>query len=204
MNKPKVDASRAELRRQQILDAAGKCFRERGFHNASMHLIARTAGMSVGHIYHYFENKEAIIEAIVAADEAVTRTRFDGFRREPVVSKAMIEQADQGFDRCMDQDRSALLMEIAAESTRNARIAEIAQTTDRGVYEQLHELMLRVHEELHPGEVMPPERLRAQITLLCALFDGLRMRSLRDPGLPAEREAVLGLMQPVIARILAG
>ena len=27
--------------------------------------LAKRAGMSVGHIYHYFANKEAIIEAIV-------------------------------------------------------------------------------------------------------------------------------------------
>jgi len=125
MEKPKnkCDESRAGARRQQILDAAGRCFREHGFHSASMQLIARTAGMSGGHTYHYFENKEAIIAAIVAADDGVTRSRFEGFRREPNVSAAMVEQADKGLDRCLDIDRSALLMEIAAESGRNHRIA---------------------------------------------------------------------------------
>ena len=56
---------RAELQRGRILDAAQKCFIEHGFHAASMASIADTAGMSAGLIYRYFENKSAIILAIV-------------------------------------------------------------------------------------------------------------------------------------------
>ncbi len=205
MEKPrntKCDESRAEARRQQILDAAGQCFREHGFHSASMQLIARTAGMSVGHIYHYFENKEAIIAAIVAADEAISRTRFEGFRREPEVFRAMIDQADKGLDRCLDIDRSALLMEIVAESGRNPRIAEIVHATDRGLRQQLEDLMDRVHGERHPGEAVDPRQRAAQVALISVVFDGLRMRSIRQPDL--DRDAVLELLRPLLQRILEG
>src|SRR3546814_17854087 len=62
-------ASKAELRtlaqRERILCAAQKCFVEHGFHAASMASIAETAEMSAGLIYRYFENKNAIIMAIV-------------------------------------------------------------------------------------------------------------------------------------------
>ena len=51
-----------------MLDAAAICFRNHGFHGASMAQISKTAGMSPGHIYHYFDNKEAIIAAIVERD----------------------------------------------------------------------------------------------------------------------------------------
>ena len=43
----------------QILDAAVVCFAKRGFHQASMHDISAEAGISVGLIYRYFQNKEA-------------------------------------------------------------------------------------------------------------------------------------------------
>ncbi len=46
-----------ESRRQQILDAACDQVRQSGFHGASMADIARAAGLSVGQIYRYFENK---------------------------------------------------------------------------------------------------------------------------------------------------
>src|SRR3981081_3943331 len=51
-------------RRTQILNAALVCFAKRGFHQASMHDISAEAGISVGLIYRYFENKEAVISAM--------------------------------------------------------------------------------------------------------------------------------------------
>src|SRR3989440_2369174 len=51
-------------RREQIMQAAMACFAKRGFHQTSMHDISAEAGISVGLIYRYFENKEAVISAI--------------------------------------------------------------------------------------------------------------------------------------------
>src|SRR5947209_12181483 len=51
-------------RRTQILEAAVVCFAKHGFHQASMHDISAEAGISVGLIYRYFENKEAVIAAM--------------------------------------------------------------------------------------------------------------------------------------------
>ena len=51
-------------RREQILKAAMVCFAKRGFHQTSMHDISAEAGISVGLIYRYFENKEAVISAM--------------------------------------------------------------------------------------------------------------------------------------------
>src|SRR3954451_14842880 len=51
-------------RKAQILDAAIVCFAKRGFHPTSMHDISAEAGISVGLIYRYFENKEAVIGAM--------------------------------------------------------------------------------------------------------------------------------------------
>ena len=61
-------ALRVERRRRQVLDAAQALFKQHGFHSTSMAQIAAEAGMSVGHIYRYFDNKEAVITAIVAQD----------------------------------------------------------------------------------------------------------------------------------------
>ena len=61
-SQPQIDST---LDRQtQILDAALICFAKRGFHQASMHDISAEAGISVGLIYRYFENKEAVISAM--------------------------------------------------------------------------------------------------------------------------------------------
>ncbi|GHO88927.1 TetR/AcrR family transcriptional regulator [Dictyobacter formicarum] len=54
-----------EDRREQILAAAISVFARKGFSRATNKDIAREAGITPGLIYHYFENKEALLNAIV-------------------------------------------------------------------------------------------------------------------------------------------
>ncbi|WP_222862308.1 TetR/AcrR family transcriptional regulator [Zoogloea oleivorans] len=48
----------AKRRKEQVLAAAADCVRREGFHRTSMSQISAAAGMSSGHIYHYFGSKE--------------------------------------------------------------------------------------------------------------------------------------------------
>lgn len=58
---PKV----VEDRREQILDAAMRVFAEKGFSRATNRDVAREAGITTGLIYYYFDNKEALLQAIL-------------------------------------------------------------------------------------------------------------------------------------------
>ena len=58
---PKV----VEDRREQIIDAAISVFSKKGFSRTINQDIAREAGITPGLIYHYFENKDALLQAIV-------------------------------------------------------------------------------------------------------------------------------------------
>lgn len=51
--------------KQQILDAAKKDFLLNGFQNASIRNIAKEISCSPANIYNYFENKDALFEAVV-------------------------------------------------------------------------------------------------------------------------------------------
>src|SRR5688572_30249742 len=68
--------SLAERRRAQVLEAAAVCFNREGFHGASMASIADEAQISVGQIYRYFANKEAVIEALVEVSMADWTSRM--------------------------------------------------------------------------------------------------------------------------------
>jgi AcrR family transcriptional regulator len=52
-------------KRRQIVEGAREIFLAHGFDAASMNDIARTAGVSKGTLYVYFENKEQLFQAIV-------------------------------------------------------------------------------------------------------------------------------------------
>ena len=173
--------SKAELRRQQILDAAAECFRKSGFHGASMSEIAKSFGMSAGHIYNYFDNKEAIIEAMVKRDMDHSLERIAKIQGEKDILKAMLGTVDEGVQRRID--RSELDTEILAEAARNPKIAATVQCTDAVIREKVTNLI----RGIQPEKNSPPCELSlaAKSTLLMALFDGLQIRAIRDPNMKA-------------------
>lgn len=55
-----------EVRRNHIIDAAIDVIAEHGFQQTTIKQIAKQAGIADGTIYNYFDNKDAIMTAIVA------------------------------------------------------------------------------------------------------------------------------------------
>ncbi len=68
-------SARGEARRNQILQAAIRLFREHGFHGTSMDQIGALAGVSGPALYHHFRNKQQILAAVFfsAGDEVFER-----------------------------------------------------------------------------------------------------------------------------------
>jgi len=56
---------RAEWRRRQIIDAATSVMEREGFHRTSMAAVAEAAGISVGLIYQYVQNKEDLLQLVL-------------------------------------------------------------------------------------------------------------------------------------------
>ncbi|MBF6212123.1 TetR/AcrR family transcriptional regulator [Nocardia puris] len=61
---PRVSEEHLERRRQQILDAALRCFRRKGFHETSMQDVFAESGLSAGAVYRYFKSKDELIGAL--------------------------------------------------------------------------------------------------------------------------------------------
>src|ERR1041384_8584650 len=76
-------------RRSQILDAALICFGKRGFHQTSMHDISAEAGISVGLIYRYFANKEAVISAMADHHKKEIQALLERARQAPTLLEAL-------------------------------------------------------------------------------------------------------------------
>lgn len=63
-HKPTFDNIPAE-KRQRIIKTATAEFAQNGFDNANMNAIAKNAGVSVGSLYKYFENKQDLFLTII-------------------------------------------------------------------------------------------------------------------------------------------
>lgn len=188
--------SKAELRRQQILDAAAECFRKSGFHGASMSEISKSFGMSAGHIYNYFESKEAIIEAMVKRDLDQALERIAKIQEEKDILKAMLGTVDDSVQRRIA--RSELDTEILAEAARNPKIAATVQSTDAVIRNKVIHLIKGVQ----PVQDTPACELNlaAKSTILMALFDGLQIRAIRDPDMKADD--IARVLKTVITQML--
>jgi AcrR family transcriptional regulator len=60
-----VREARAQWRRGQIIDAATQLMEDRGFHEMSVNALAKQAGLSVGTIYQYVEDKTDILLLVI-------------------------------------------------------------------------------------------------------------------------------------------
>lgn len=57
---------REKLRqRQEVLDVALRLFSNKGYHNVSMHEIAKEAEFAIGTLYKFFRNKEDLYQALI-------------------------------------------------------------------------------------------------------------------------------------------
>src|SRR3954447_5545265 len=67
---PRTKAAQSEATRGRLLAAARKLFAERGFADVGTEEIVRAAGVTRGALYHQFEDKRALFEAVFEELEA--------------------------------------------------------------------------------------------------------------------------------------
>lgn len=51
--------------REEIIEKAIQVFRQQGYHQTSMSDLATACGLQKGSFYHYFKNKEALMQAVL-------------------------------------------------------------------------------------------------------------------------------------------
>jgi AcrR family transcriptional regulator len=79
----------AEDKRRQILDAAVRVFARKGYHASRVGDIAEEAGVAHGLLYHYFESKADVLEAVFHENWSVLLDRIASVEatEEPAVDQ---------------------------------------------------------------------------------------------------------------------
>lgn len=187
------DSAIARRRKAQVLDAAAECFRHKGFHRTSMLQISEAAGMSSGHIYHYFKSKEDIVVAIVKREKTtLDRLLLDELKLSSAddVPNAMINQATLSAHLHKDMVRASLMLEILAEAARNPKIADVMQRLDRELRTSLLTLL---------GD--SSSQTQSRLEIIAALMDGLSVRAVRNPQL--DKDLDLDMLRGVVKHLLS-
>lgn len=113
-------------RKKQILKAAVEVFAERGFHRTRVSDIARRAGVAYGLIYHYFDSKDAVLNAVFETNWSVFLKVLRDLKDAETPSHALDKLASVA-DLLLDalEVAPAIMQVVIQEVSRSDRFVEV-------------------------------------------------------------------------------
>lgn len=115
MNENAAVRPRAAALRDHVLDTTLNLFSERGYFGTSIHDIRRAAGVSIGAIYHHFQNKEMLAKSLY--DRLLSRM------------ETTIVAACAGESGCLERSRAIIsgLFDLTEQDPRMMQFILLAQ-----------------------------------------------------------------------------
>ena len=160
-------------RRQEIIAAAEQCFLKRGFHQTSMQNIAAESGLSMGLLYRYFANKEAIITAVAQQDQDAALAEVAAVTVDGAPTAAWVAFIIGMATLASAPDYASLASEILAEANRSPKILQTLKDNDAALAVAIAR---KLAEQQAIGAITPSVDAHSAAQSLLLLFDGLVMR----------------------------
>lgn len=176
MNKTVTEKQKAKMK--HIIDAAIRCFAVKGFHSTSTAEICHEAGMSPGNVFHYFPNKNSIIEAIALEDAQLFDDIFCRYETEEECIQAIIDLMKEIIELYNHPEYARISIEIFAEASRNASIHEIFIENERNNKQRLIAMLKNGIKKGQIDSTLEPEKIA---TWLLVIADGSMGRNVIDP-----------------------
>lgn len=187
--------ARAQVTHEAILSAAAQVLVEEGYEGATTNRIAEVAGVSVGSLYQYFPNKDAIVAALLERHENAMLAQLASMVAE--LEHAPLELAVATYVRAMLKVR-------AHEPKLHQVLTQHLATLDPKTLAQLQsrvEAIVRLYLERHRARLRP-RNLEMAAFLLATSVESIahltvlqRPELMRDPAFPEEvTQLVLGYL----------
>jgi AcrR family transcriptional regulator len=180
---PGLRAKQKEKRREAIMGAASKLFKNKGFTATSMEGIAAEAELSVGTVYNYFKTKGDICLAIYRADRDLVETATDKVIANPPADPvaAIIKLMETDFETELDfVDRSVWESLLVAAFTAEPHLAAQLMDDDFKRIGQFEKLLTALKARKHLGagvDVKTAAELLGALNLLYFINWVVEMRS---------------------------
>ncbi|MCR8946521.1 TetR/AcrR family transcriptional regulator [Streptomyces sp. OUCMDZ-4982] len=184
---------RAELTRERILTAAAHVFAEYGYAAGTTNRIAEQARMSIGSLYQYFPNKDAILAELLVrhidrgawtgadgldltpgslkdAVQSLVRDAIDHHRDDPQLLRIMIEEAPVSSDllEAIDRHGRARVGQVREVFARHPDVR--VQDLDMAVELVVGTVEMNTHKLMatpHPNQV---ERLETELVAMITRY----------------------------------
>lgn len=193
--------ARGQQRIAAILDAAARLFAEVGYEAATTNAIAARAQTSIGSLYQFFPNKEAILHALAARyledlrafNDNVLRTDVAGTPAEVVIDRVVEGLAEFHATKIGFQA-------VFYGSPVPNELASVAEELQGEIVERVDAIMAAYAPRLDPTR----RRLSATISV-AAVKELLPIAEAAEPGARAQvlaeiKALLLAYVQSVVAR----
>lgn len=183
---------RGERRVDELLDAAAAVIARVGVEAATTNAIAEAAGASVGSLYHFFPNKDAIVRALASRYEATMRE---------------INQAAMGAEAVVvpiPQMVEGIVGPLAAFMEQNPAYLPIYNATSDPKHpgclnDELHQTVIGLVEQLMEARVpgVAPATRRIQASFAVQMVHRMLEYAFSEPA--SERPAIVRELKRVLA-----
>ncbi|HET9200241.1 MAG TPA: TetR/AcrR family transcriptional regulator [Dehalococcoidia bacterium] len=180
---PKVSEAHTTARREQILDAARRCFARKGFHQTTTDDICREAEISPGSLYGYFGSKEEIIRVMGEEHRRSYRPFLDNLVNRDDRLKAIHELAYYAYSQLEKPDAPevfALDIELYAEALRNDKVRDLMRSSFEEYRAAMASAVRHAQQRGEIADSLNPESM-AQVGL--SFFLGFVLQKALDPDL---------------------
>jgi AcrR family transcriptional regulator len=169
---PKVSQEYRAARREQILDAARRCFVRDGFHETSMQDLFAESGLSAGAVYGYFASKEEMVLAIALENMRDIVTMIHSFatsHRQGGIGAALGDVLEVVCAKHADNDLGAMAVQVWSEALRNP---DLARRFDAQLVPMRADLASLVRTYQASGHLPPDASAESLATLFMAMIPG--------------------------------
>jgi AcrR family transcriptional regulator len=199
---PRVSEAHLAARREQILDAAARCFLRNGFHQTSMQDVIKEAGLSVGAFYRYFNSKAELIRAIAEEKVGSIITTLEQLLAQdppPPLPVAFAELLDQVDHNLGAEGPVRIAVQVWGEAAHDPTFAELVGT----IYGRIRTRATALAERMRDaGEIAPDADPAAVAAVIMGLVQGYIIQHVLAGRV--ERETYLAGISALTGRYGAG
>jgi AcrR family transcriptional regulator len=168
------------ISKQELIQSAQRCIREKGLNNLTLKAVAEGAGVTQGTVYYHFKTKEQLIFEIVQAICNDSWETIEKSQQTRDIDEAMLQALESARSRCThDSVYHTLFFSLVVHSLQNDTLR--AKLNEMITFENSH--LAGLLSQLLP--TAPEHSLKYRAIMLNALIDGLALQALLNPDFPA-------------------
>ncbi len=172
---PRLSTAQLAARREEILLAGFQCLAAVGFEATTLQKVAARAGLAVGTIYLYFDDKDALFEAIAELNQQRTEERLDQLASASDPLAAIEELIGEAFAG----RNGRLELELFARATKDEEIGKWVKALVSQWEEALATVIRRARRA---GQIDKGPHAKALARDVFALLNGAIMLEMLNPS----------------------